>query len=321
MDHREQEDTTAKSPIKNHPEDYKYALKKESNKAAAKRSRLKKKSVENYNNEIRKNLQEINTKLMVENDLLRTEVRRLHLILNSHKSCPISTDSFRDEMESSTIDFEIQTTNKVASFPTTIGTSSIASVASPQHVPSENRIYKIVSMDPMVVNKSMQPVHSSWRDSQNSEVCLQRNVPLGEGSSLISHSQLDTDRSQVIDLSFNDNESQISQRVKRPRSQYINKKGPDILVQAMSHLDENPSTSKSSSSKYKNTPTTSRTVRADAIPGSEELLVQGSPGFVRVTSNSISVSHPVAKKMKRFVVGKSINHLGSPKATSSDTEF
>ena len=108
MDHREQEEKSAKSPMKNHPEDYKYTLKKESNKAAAKRSRLKKKSVENYNNEIRKNLKEINTKLMVENDLLRTEVRRLHLILDSHKSCPISTESFRDEMESSTIDFEIQ---------------------------------------------------------------------------------------------------------------------------------------------------------------------------------------------------------------------
>ena len=74
---------------------FKNESKKESNKAAAKRSRLKKKNAENHNNEMRRKLQEDNSKLVIENNILRAEVERLNAILDTFlHNCSIVQKQF-----------------------------------------------------------------------------------------------------------------------------------------------------------------------------------------------------------------------------------
>ena len=80
----------------------------------------------------------------------------------------------------------------------------------------------------------------------------------------------------------------------------------------MSHLDDKLPDKKAvrpNKPSYENSCTT-------ASSSAEDLVVQGSPGFVRVTSNSISVRQPLAKKMKRFVLGK---HFAGAVTSSSST--
>ena len=68
-----------------------------------------------------------------------------------------------------------------------------------------------------------------------------------------------------------------------PCRNYSDRNGADILIQAMTHLNEKQS----------------QMANTDANPcNTDEFIVHGSPGFVRVTSDSISISKPMTKKMK-----------------------
>ena len=131
---------------------------------------------------------------------------------------------------------------------------------------------------------------------------------------------LEADNSQVIDLSFNDNESSTTEPVNISKKFCSSKKSADILVQAMSQLDEKYSNTKVS--RLKSTDVSLRPT-GDTVSNSvsEELVVQGSPGFVRVTSNSISVRQPLAKKMKHFVFGKTLGDIVTPNPTSRNSEI
>ena len=297
---------------KGHSDSYRHISKKESNKAAARRSRLKKKNFENYNNEIRKNLEEINSRLINENNMLKNEVNRLNLILNSHRDCPMVVNEVREEMtERSKIDVSVEVNDDLSSISSNLIQPMALSVP-PQRTTSNNRIYKIVSVDPLEVN-STHIDSTAYEKYRKGNRVQQRNLIIHESLPTTSHRSLDGDNSQVIDLSFNDNESSTAQP-SHPSRRISDKEGADILLQAMSQLDDKRPNVKSSNSDYKES-------HSETSMSSEELIVHGSPGFVRVTSNSISVSQPMAKKMKRFVFGKSLGSTVTPNNTSSDTEF
>ena len=265
---------------------FKNESKKESNKAAAKRSRLKKKNAENYNNEMRKKLQEENSKLVIENNILRAEVERLNAILDSHKSCSVPIHPTKEEnvqisrMNINVDDRQHSTISHEYSSPITIQPSSSSNITS-----AENKIYKILSLDPIDVNKSHGPARKVYEKSNKNIVRRPKHsITMGRPSKVFtSQANADPDTSQVIDLSFNDIESDlISDKLHSSRN-HADRNGADILIQAMTHLNEKQSHINDTNTDPCN---------------SDEYIVQGSPGFVRVTSDSISVSKPMTKKMK-----------------------
>ena len=281
---------------------------------------MKKKSFECYNNEIRKRLQDVNSKLVMENNMLRNEVERLTLILNSHKNCANSLDDAREQIaEDSRMNLNAES-GDLSSFRTN-PTTSIVIPESLQPHNSINKIYKILSMDPLEVNRSLSNVPQVSEMSQKNSILQHKNVIVQENSPKVytSHTNSDKDNTQVIDLSFSDNEVDIREKRTSSRRFYSHKRGADVLIQAMAQLDEKHANVKATNSSKKNASVTS--VDTEAYSNPEHLLVHGSPGFVRVTSNSIAVSQPMAKKMKRFVFGKNFGATVTPNTTSSDTDF
>ena len=105
---------------------YNITLRKESNKAAARRSRLKKKNAEHYNSEVRRKLQEENAKLLVENNLLRHENERLNAILDAHKNCPIDVSTKDGVVEYSRTNHRIEEGGNFATFSHSSYTPSLA---------------------------------------------------------------------------------------------------------------------------------------------------------------------------------------------------
>ena len=265
---------------------FKNESKKESNKAAAKRSRLKKKNAENHNNEVRRKLQEENSKLVIENNILRAEVERLNAILDSHKNCSIPIHETKEEnvqisrMNINVDDLQRSTISHEYSSPIAIQPSSSSNITS-----AENKIYKILSLDPIDVNKSHGCARKVYEKSNRNIVRRPKhNITMGRPSKVFtSQANADSDTSEVIDLSFNDIESDIISDKLHSSRNYTDRNGADILVQAMTHLNEKQSHINDTNTDPCN---------------SDEYIVQGSPGFVRVTSDSISASKPMTKKMK-----------------------
>ena len=265
---------------------FKNTSKKESNKAAARRSRLKKKNAENYNNEMRRKLQEENSKLQIENNILRNEVQRLNAILESHKNCSLPSHVPKEEsvqisrMNINVDDLQHSTIAHEYSSPLAIQPSSSSNITS-----TENKIYKILSLDPTDVNKSHGCAKKVYEKSNKNNVRRQKHImTMGRPSkAFTSQANVDLDTSQVIDLSFNEIESDVLSDKLHSSRNHTDTNGADILIQAMSHLNEKQSHLNDTNID----PCTS-----------DEYIVHGSPGFVRVTSDSISVSKPLTKKMK-----------------------
>ena len=169
---------------------------------------------------------------------------------------------------------------------------------------TNNKVYKILSIDPIEVNKSLHSSRKTYQKSYKSNSLKQRNIIPTERLSKTYTSQINTDSdiTQVIDLSFNDNEDSATTERISSSQKYCDKKGADILIQAMTHLDEKESNV--------NAPFSNPKVYSLDTEGnrgtSDEFVVHGSPGFVRVTSDSISVSKPMTKKMK---FGKKLDNL------------
>ena len=267
-------------------ERFKNESKKESNKAAAKRSRMKKKNAENYNNEMRRKLQEENSKLLIENNILRAEVERLNAILDSHKNCSIPSHATKEEniqisrMNINADDLQHSAISHEYSSSIAIQPSSSSSITS-----AENKIYKILSLDPIDVNKSHGCARKVYEKSNRNNVRRQKHImTMGRPSKIFtSQTNADLDTSEVIDLSFNDIESDVLSDKLHSSRNHTDRNGADILIQAMTHLNEKQSHLNNTNTDPCN---------------SEEYIVQSSPGFVRVTSDSISVSKPMTKKMK-----------------------
>ena len=266
---------------------YKDASKKESNKAAARRSRLKKKNAEHYNNEIRKKLHEENSKLLYENNVLRAEVERLNAIIDSHKNCPMPIDVSKERIEE---DSRINVNNEHGRPFSTFDFNNYASIpnqpsSSLSLTRTNNKVYKILSLDPEEVNKSLKTTTKIYEKPYKNNIRKQKNsVPTDRLSKIYSsQTNMDSDTSQVIDLSFNDMETSDATEQLHTAHNICDRNGADILIQAMTHLHE------------KHLPTNNSHTNQDPP---DEFVVQGSPGFVRVTSDSISVSNPTSTKLK-----------------------
>ena len=141
--------------------------------------------------------------------MLRNEVKRLNVILNSHKSCPISLDEFRDEIkEDSRISLNVESSSDLNSF-SNHPMASFAIPSSPQLSDTSNKIYKILSIDPLEINKSLHSVSKpAYERSRKNNFAHLKNVTGQENLTKVytTHTNLDADNSQVIDLSFSDNE-------------------------------------------------------------------------------------------------------------------
>ena len=294
------------------PGEQKYELKKESNRAAAKRSRLKKKNMEDHNNEIRRALQEANTKLMLENNLLRNEVQKLNMMLDLHKDCSVTVERRARAEMFGVSNFSGGNNEK---------TANELSSPCPQTIRKNDRLYKIVTVNPLDVNKKELLSRSQ---SQKTNLLHQRNVvpallPIHDASHVTRNWDTEKCQGQVIDLSYNYSEVSPMKPVEEARKIYNYTKANEI-VQAASHL-----TDEQSLNTKRFQPKSRRTSKRNSSEGlitsdSEELVVQGSPGFVRVTSNSISVRQPLAKKMKRFVFGKPLEGVVNPSHSSNNED-
>ena len=322
MNHCKVKDKSAEAKMMYNPGGDKQRSKKESNRAAARRSRLKKKKLQDHNNEIRKKLLEANSRLILENNVLKDEVKRLNMLLECHRNCPNATDEYkRVVMEAPNVDTNSQSSNDLSLFPYSVTESPILPFLPPK-TGANNKIYKILSVNPLEVNKASYDVsraHSKAQkiNSLQQQIISQANLPSVQTSHITT---LDADNSQVIDLSFNEAEGSSVEVTGKSKTVYNSKKRSDILVQAMSQLDDKYSSTKVPMLKSKNNRSFPGS-DTDSNSHSEELVVQGSPGFVRVTSKSISVRQPLAKKMKRFVFGKTLSGIGTTSTTSNDTEI
>merc|ERR1712218_68977 len=150
---------------------------------------------------------------------------------------------------------------------------------------TNNKVYKILSLDPVEVNKSLKSTTKTYEKPYKNNIRKQKNsVPTERISKIYtSHTNTNSDTSQVIDLSFNDMETSDATEQLQTSHNICDRNGADILIQAMTHLHE------------KHLPTNNTHTNQEPP---DEFVVQGSPGFVRVTSDSISVSNSTSTKLK-----------------------
>ena len=120
-------------------------------------------------------------------------------------------------------------------------------------------------------------LYSIYQKSYKNNSLKQRNIVTTErlSKTYTSQTNTDSDISQVIDLSFNDNEDGTAVEQISSSHKYCDKKGADILVQAMTHLDEKESNINAPFSNPK-----VYSLDTDANQGmADEFVVHGTPGL------------------------------------------